>query len=281
MTAVRSQHKLANAPAAAAKSGIMETLKSPAVVATAIGSAIPLAAQAIEAGWGAFKAHRDQAMGYKSMLDMHPHLRQEKPEQVTRVYNSVFRANPHAATDPFVAGSIVTQIVQASNHIDPSEGGRAFLTEYDRLISQRAALGRAGGGHKPWSQAVGEGAKEVVGVIGHEIGARGELRSYKAKQENEAQVRAQDAELKNIQDAHRRMMEEQRLHAASLDAAAERSERATGTEANRDPGLGRLMSAVDRYTHPDYVGKGEPAAGTGPRQVVRSGGAGRSWSSGR
>lgn len=49
---------------------------------------------------------------FKEMLDIHPHLRERDPMEVTRIYNSLHNASPNMARDPMVAGAWVDEIIE-------------------------------------------------------------------------------------------------------------------------------------------------------------------------
>lgn len=160
--------------------GFAETMKNPMVVAALAAPAFALAARGAEAVIDYVKDRRAHASGYKAMLDMHPHLRQEKPEQITRIYNSVYRANPEAATDPFTVGAIVTNVVRSADHLDPTEGGRVFLSERERLIQQRGKGPTGPGILSQLAQSMGQSAREIGGALHQEHGLRAQMDEQRA-----------------------------------------------------------------------------------------------------
>ncbi len=152
---MHSKHKLANAAAAMPGLGHIAAL-------TAIPMVMGAGAAGAEKLWGHFTNQRAQAKGFKEMLDMHPQLREARdPVHVQRTYNSMFRANPEVASDPFVIGTIVSQVVQAQSHLGGQEGPTRFLLEYERLRGlqprSRADSGLAAG--------VREYSKSVLGEV--------------------------------------------------------------------------------------------------------------------
>lgn len=213
MTATYSKH------AAAA-----DFFKSPYFQHAAIGAGLSAAAAGGQAAISRIMDAKAKAEAYKSMLDLHPHLRDDA-KQVRRVFDSLYRVNPMLAQDPLVAGAWVDQI-QESNSAFSGRSNQALLNAVKDLAGIRShlsqSLRREGG-----FDAVRHGIEPVMRGFGDYARDQGEaeqLRSQlKTKQDEfgEALKRERDAtravkdraEVQSLmaREREQRMMQEQRL----------------------------------------------------------------------
>jgi hypothetical protein len=131
---------------------IKDLFSNPGVLAAIAAPIVGVLAGQADRALDRMRQTRERQQGFKSMMDMHPDLRETKhPEFVANVYNSLSRANPYIATDPFVAGSMIKNIVRSHEHINPQEATGYFLESFDRATGQRGQLSPRGDGPGPIS----------------------------------------------------------------------------------------------------------------------------------
>jgi hypothetical protein len=139
--------------------------KDPATAVPLIGMlAAPLVGAGINAAAGA-KQRRDSAkektVAFRSMLDLHPHLKTRDSGEVSRIYNSLHNANPLLARDPMVAGAWVDNIIESKG--PGQETHQQLLNAVKDLAGIRSNMatalrnesGRAGPGAR-FEKAIGE-----------------------------------------------------------------------------------------------------------------------------
>jgi hypothetical protein len=131
---------------------IKDLFSNPGVLAAIATPIVGVLAGQADRALDRMRQTRERKQGFTSMMDMHPDLRETKhPEFVANVYNSLARANPYIATDPFVAGSMIKNIVRSHEHINPQEATGYFLESFDRATGQRGQLNPRGDGPGPIS----------------------------------------------------------------------------------------------------------------------------------
>lgn len=96
---------------------------------------------------------------FNNMMEDNPGLKKEKPKDVKRVFNTLFRFNPKMAADPLVAGSFMKRTLQFKEEgIQPVDV--KTLTEVGRNMSSNKAS------NSLLSAAFLGGAKDLAGFAG-------------------------------------------------------------------------------------------------------------------
>lgn len=54
----------------------------------------------------------DKTIAYRDMMSLHPHFEHKDQATIGRIYNSLYRASPHMAKDPMVAGAWVDNVLE-------------------------------------------------------------------------------------------------------------------------------------------------------------------------
>lgn len=116
--------------------------------ATAIPLASMVAAPLVGAGINAAVRHKstidaakEKTVAYRTMLDLHPHLKKRDSAEVSRIYNSLHNVNPVMARDPLVAGAWVDNIVESKDQFGGSH--QAVLNAVKDLSGIRSQMSQA------------------------------------------------------------------------------------------------------------------------------------------
>jgi hypothetical protein len=115
----------------ALKGALGNALASPAMWGAVGAPFIGMAARSVE---NRFNAKRDATLkvqAYREMMDLHPHLGRQNPEQTVRLYNSLYNASPHMARDPLAAGAYIDHIQNNTVHGQTSH--QALIPIIERL----------------------------------------------------------------------------------------------------------------------------------------------------
>lgn len=114
-------------------------ITNPAFAIPASLLAVGAGAHAMGSALDRMRDARDKAKAYKSMLEMHPHLKTRNPTEVSRIYNSVHLANPHLAKDPMVAGAMVDNVIESSA-VHQGNTSQALLLAVKELAGIRSHM---------------------------------------------------------------------------------------------------------------------------------------------
>lgn len=107
------------------------------------------ASKAIDAGESALQRMalaKNKGQAYQQMLAQNPTLRNYKPEDVQKFFNTLYTVNPHLATDPTVAGHWVGMHAR-QEAVDPEMGAQGFVKSVGDMAGIAASMrGKPGGG---------------------------------------------------------------------------------------------------------------------------------------
>jgi len=148
---------------------------------------------------------RRKSVAFKSMMELHPHLKQRDPKMVARIFNSVHHANPHMARDPMVAGAFVDQAVEASDAYQ-GQANQGLATIVKDLSGIRSSISQAksrepggfGASLGAATKQIGESAQSRAMAMG---GERQALEADKARFEREHQTFKDKQHLQRITSA--------------------------------------------------------------------------------
>jgi hypothetical protein len=226
---------------------IGDLFKNPAIVAGLAAPFVAAAANQADKALDRMREDRERSKGFKAMLDMHPELRgYRSPELVSNVFSSLARANPYVASDPFVAGAMVKNVVAGHEHVTPQEATKMFLGEFDRAVQHRGSMGRSGGG--------GEGP--IGAVTGKAMGALTTgLQGFHAEQGQLAKAEQRhEAYRGEVRDREKARLVKEQI--TGLGEAAGRHDRAarhfsslTGIDAPDAGGGGHVPDEVRQWLH--------------------------------
>lgn len=213
--------KTANIPAVPS---IRDVFLNPGFIAAAATPFLAVAASQVDKTLDRMRQSRERNQGFSSMIDMHPELRSHRhPELVANVYNSLARANPYLASDPFVAGSMVKNVVGAHDHINPEEAHRTMGEAFGKALEQRHALGIRDGGPGLVAKAVesaGEGFSTSYRDMKSKLDQRAESDYQFARSENS--FKNQQAQ-KDREQRYRELMEANSEIERNADRASRRA----------------------------------------------------------
>ena len=124
-----------------------EFAKQPVFMSMLAAPIIGGLAGAVESQLHQARQSKLKAQSYKTMLELHPHLRQRNQGEVHRIYSSLHNASPAMASDPMVAGAWVDNIVE--NKVPGMNSHQGLLnavkdlaaTQWQVTQARRAAAG--------------------------------------------------------------------------------------------------------------------------------------------
>lgn len=106
--------------------------------------AAPLIGAGIDAGSNykrKLDAAKQKTQSYRTMLELHPHLKQRDPQEISRLYSSLHAAAPTMANDPLVAGAWVDNIIEQNGTFGSSN--QALLSSIKDLAGIRNNMSSA------------------------------------------------------------------------------------------------------------------------------------------
>ncbi len=98
---------------ASARQGFSNALRTPTFLAALAAPVVGLGAAAVESRFRVQREAKDKMQAFRSMMDLHPHLKQRDPGEVNRIFNSLHNVSPTMSRDPMVAGAWVDNVIES------------------------------------------------------------------------------------------------------------------------------------------------------------------------
>lgn len=222
--------------------------------ATAIPLLSMVAAPVIGAGVNAavdkrkqINAAKEKTVAFRTMLDLHPHLKKRDAAEVSRIYSSLHNVNPILARDPMVAGAWVDNIIESKNEIGAGAANHALLAAVKDLSGIRNQLSGAMRSESS-SHPAGQRFETMVSQLGQQLG-----RAYDHADKHALEVgvskleereRAQELRDKQLK-ARAHELRQQDEHLTTLASQLARfGEDITGEKKANDQDLERLFAGL-------------------------------------